>query len=183
MRFYQLFLILNAIILFITACSMHTVQAQQENRVAQETAIYAIVLGKPLTDKAVADFITSNHCSSVNQFQLCKDVGMALWLGSDQTVETVYLYAGNADGFKQYRGKLPFGLSFYDPMWKVEDKLKDPNANEKLHPAWKAGLPDEGDSPDHAHYWAVYKRLGLTVIYNSASADEDAYIYAILISV
>ena len=48
--------------------------------------------------------------------------------------------------------------------------------------AWNAGLPDEASSPDHIHYWAVYKELGLTVIYNSPGVDEDAYIYAILLS-
>ena len=45
-----------------------------------------------------------------------------------------------------------------------------------------AGVPDEASSPDHIHYWAVYKQLGMTVIYNSPGADEDAYIYAILLS-
>lgn len=182
MRLYRLRVALNAIMLFTTACSMHAVQAQQENQITSKTPIYEVVLGKSLTDKVVADFIASNNCSSADQFWLCQDIGMALWTASDQTVKTVYMYAGNGDGFKQYRGKLPFGLSFYDPMWKVEDKLKDPSLDEKLHPTWKAGLPDEGDSPDHTHYWAVYKRLGLTVIYNSSSADKDAYIYAVLVS-
>jgi hypothetical protein len=43
-------------------------------------------------------------------------------------------------------------------------------------------LPDEGSSPDHFHYWAVYKHLGMTIIYNSPFVDEDATIYAILVS-
>jgi hypothetical protein len=171
--------VFTIIMLFITACSAQSIPVQTQT---EEPALYETVLDKSLTDKAVADFITRNSCSSTNEFELCQDAGMAFWLDTNQIIKTVYMYAGNADGFKQYRGKLPFGLSFYDPMWKVEDKLKDPSADEKLHSAWKAGLPDQGDSPDHVHYWAVYKRLGLTVIYNSASADKDAYIYAVLVS-
>jgi hypothetical protein len=31
-------------------------------------------------------------------------------------------------------------------------------------------------------YWAVYKRCGMVVIYNSPFADVDAYIYAILVN-
>ena len=32
---------------------------------------------------------------------------------------------------------------------------------------YQAGLPDETGAPDHMHYRAMHKRLGLTVIYNS----------------
>jgi hypothetical protein len=46
----------------------------------------------------------------------------------------------------------------------------------------KAGLPDESSSPDHIHYWALYKQAGITIIYNSPVADEDANMYAIVIS-
>ena len=88
-------------------------------------ALYDLMIGKSLSDKEVADFITSNNCFSSNQFQLCKDKGIALWTDSNQVVKTVYLYSGNADGFKRYQGKLPYKLSFYDPMWKVEEKLKE----------------------------------------------------------
>jgi len=61
----------------------------------------------------------------------------------------------------------------------VEEKLRDLNADDTLQ---RAGLPDEIGAPDHIHYWAIYNRLNMTVIYNSPSADEDAYIYAILVN-
>jgi hypothetical protein len=64
-------------------------------------------------------------------------------------------------------------------MWRVEEKLSDPDTDDTLE---QLGLPDETGSPDHMHYWAMYKRLGMTVIYNSPVPDEDAYIYAILLS-
>jgi hypothetical protein len=49
----------------------------------------------------------------------------------------------------------------------------DVNSANTLH---QASLPDEAGSPDHMHYWAMYKRLGMMVMYNSPGADEDAYI-------
>jgi hypothetical protein len=54
--------------------------------------------------------------------------------------------------------------------------------DDALQPTSLAGLPDEGSSPDRMHYWAVYKRLNITIVYNSPLADEDAYIYAILVT-
>jgi hypothetical protein len=176
---YKSFCILAAMTLFINACSIQTAQAQPEGQVTSKALTYKTVLGKSLTDMVVADFIASNNCSPADQFQLCKDVGMALWADANQLVKMVYLYSGNADGFRRYRGELPFGLTFYDPMWRVEEKLRNQNADDSLQ---QAGLPDEASSPDHIHYWVVYKRLGMTVIYNAPAADEDAYIYAILIS-
>jgi hypothetical protein len=61
-------------------------------------------------------------------------------------------------------------------MGAVEYKLKRRGVG-------NAGLPDEGSSPDHLHYWATYKQVGMTIIYNSPSPEyEDATIYAILVS-
>jgi hypothetical protein len=177
-KLFQPFVLLAAISVFAVACNLQAVQAEPEE-VAVPVAAYQTVLGKSLNDKDVADFIANNNCSSASQFQLCKDAGMALWINASQIVQMVYLYAGISDGFKRYRGKLPFGLSFYDPMWKVEEKLREPNADDTLQ---RAGLPDEMGSPDHIHYWAIYNRLNMTVIYNSPGADEDAYIYAILVN-
>jgi hypothetical protein len=178
-KLFQSLGILAVISLFITACGTWVVQAQPEEPSAPKAPMYETILGKSVSDKQATDFIAANNCSLVDQFQLCKEAGMALWADSDQVVRTVYLYSGNADGFRRYRGELPFGLSFYDPMWRVEEKLRKPNADDSLQ---QAGLPDEASSPDHIHYWAVYKRLDVTVIYNSPGADEDAYIYAVLVS-
>jgi hypothetical protein len=69
-------------------------------------------------------------------------------------------------------------------MWRVEEKLREWNADDSLSPQeiWQAGLPDEEGSPDHMRYRAIYKRYGMTVIYNSPGYDEDAYIYAVMVS-
>jgi hypothetical protein len=160
----------------IVSCTLHTVQAQPEGRITKSTAPYANLLGKSLTDKVVADFIASNNCSSAAQYQLCEEVGVALLIDLNQMVESVYLYLNNTEGFGPYQGDLPFGLKFYDTMGAVEYKLKRQGMG-------NAGLPDSVETPDHLHCWATYQQAGMTVIYNSPSAeDEDATIHAILVS-
>ncbi len=74
---------------------------------------------------------------------------------------------------------MPYGLTFYDPMWLVEEKL---SALDKDSQSQKIKQPDETSSPDHIHYWATYKQLGLVVVYDTGIADPDAYIYAVLVS-
>jgi hypothetical protein len=178
-KFFKTLSILVTLMLFITACGPPAVQAEPARAESVPTTSYQAVLGKSLNDMDVADFIVNNNCSSAAEFQLCKEAGVALWMDVNQVVKTVYLYAGNVDGFRRYRGPLPYGLSFYDPMWRVEEKLMDLDSANILY---QAGLPDETASLDHIHYWAVYKRLSMAVIYNSPGKDEDAYIYAILMS-
>lgn len=179
---FKAFSILAMTILLLSACRGWTAQTSRTEQAAPKPVTYQTLLGKSVSDAVVADFIISNHCSSTGQFQVCKDVGMALWIDATQFVETVWLYSGNEEGFGHYRGELPFELTFYDPMWRVEEKLGELEDDDTLQPARNAGLPDEGSSPDHMHYWAVYKRFDMIVIYSSPFPDEDAYIYAILVS-
>lgn len=172
---FNVFNVLAVISLCVSGCVALNAQAKPASTDIAAAVQYQTVLGKSFNDPEVANFFASNNCSAVAQFEICQEAGMSFWMDSDQTVGYVYLYSGNEDDLQRYRGKLPYGLSFYDPMWLVEQKLKKLNTN-------RTGLPDEADSPDHIHYSASYKRMGLTVIYNSPIADPDAYIYAVLIS-
>ena len=75
---------------------------------------------------------------------------------------------------------LPYGLTTQDTMASVEHKLGQPRVTYAPQAGWEPGLPDEGSSPDHAHYWAIYKRFDLTIVYNTPSAnDKNATIKAI----
>lgn len=75
---------------------------------------------------------------------------------------------------------LPYGLTTQDTMATVEQKLGQPRVIYAPQAGWEPGLPDEGGSPDHAHYWAIYRRFGLTIVYNSPSPnDKSATIHAI----
>ena len=175
--------ILAAIALFATAYGALVVQAQSANGAAPNAAAYEAVLGKSLNDQDVADFIASNKCASAGSFQLCKNIGMALWLDPYQTVKSVYLYPTGKDGFTAYKGALPLGLPANHTMATIEQKFGQPKVEHAPQAGWEPGLPDEGGSPDYIHYWAIYKRFGVTVIYNSPSpADKNATIYTVLVN-
>ena len=78
---------------------------------------------------------------------------------------------------------LPYGLSMEDTMASVEQKLGQPYVSSVPQAGWEAGLPDRSGSPDYMHYWAMYDRFGLTVVYNTPSAsDKSASIYAIYVN-
>ena len=175
--------ILIAVVLFVTAYSAVVVQAQASAKDIPQAAAYESILGKSLSDKAVDDFIVSNRCSGTGQFQVCKQAGVALWIGQDQKVETVYLYPKQVDGFGAYTGTLPFGLVAKDTRTSVEEKLGHPRVTSAPQAGWVPGLPDENAIPDHIHAWSMYKRFGVTIIYNSPSAaDKGATIHSILVS-
>jgi hypothetical protein len=180
---FQILITFAAIALFATTFGALVVQAQSSERAVPEAAAYEAVLGKSLTDTDVADFIASIRCSSTGPFQLCNAAGMALLIGEGQKVETVYLYPNTIADFAAYKGTLPLGLSSIDTIAIVEDKFGQPKVEHAPQAGWEPGLPDESGTPDHIHYWAVYKRFGVTIIYNSPSAtDKGATIHAILVS-
>ena len=165
--------IFAAVSLFLSSCGALSVPTEEGERALQNAA-YESMLGKPLTDEVVSDFVTSNNCSSANQFLLCKTAGMALWTDSNQ-IESVYLYLNNAAGFTPYNGELPFGLKFYDTMEAVEYKLNRQGIGNH-------GLPDTGAIPDRMHYRATYRQAGMIIIYNYPAPDEGATINTIVIT-
>jgi len=176
-KLFKILSFLAVIALFVTACGGQVAQA------AGSAVNYQAVLGKSLDNKDVAEFIVSNNCSAANSFQLCNDAGMALWLDSNQVVKSVYLYPGGADGFAAYKGELPLGLAATDTMVTVEQKFGQPKVDHALQAGWEPGLPDQSFTTDYIHYWAIYKRFGVTIVYNSPSSDDkNATIYAILVN-
>jgi hypothetical protein len=174
-KHFKTFSILAMITLLITGCGELAVQGRRDVPVAPKAAVYQNLLGKSINDKEVADFLVRNNCSSTGQFQVCKEAGMDLWINLDQIVKTIYLHLNSHVGYTAYKGELPFGLKFYDIQGAVEYKLKRQGVGNE-------GLPDEGSTPDHFHYWAIYKRYGMIIVYNFPYADEDATIHSILVS-
>ena len=182
-KLFKTLSILTIIAFFITACAAQAVQAGPAEPDAPKAAAYETVLGKSVTSSDVADFFRSNGCTQAGEFQLCPTTGLAFWTDAGQTIRTAYLSISNSDYFAQYRGKLPSGLAADDTMATVEQKFGTPRDPHMLPGPWVPRLPDEGSTPDRVHYWAVYKGSGVTVIYNSPSADDkEATIYAILVS-
>jgi hypothetical protein len=180
---FQILITFASIALFATTFGALVVQAQPSERAVLEAATYEAVLGKSLDDADVADFIASNRCSSTGPFQVCNAAGIALLIGEGKKVETVYLYPNTIADFAADKETLPLGLSANDTMASVEDKFGQPKVQHAPQAGWEPGIPDESGTPDHIHYWAMYKRFGVTIVYNSPSAtDKGATIYAILVN-
>jgi len=172
--------ILMAIAFLLTACAPMVAQTA---KAAPAEANYQSTLGKPVSDRSVANFIASNACDQSGSFQLCRKAGVALWMDQNQIVRTAYLYARESQDFSAYKGELPFGLATDDTRAAVELKLGQPKEVHAPQAGWESGLPDEASSPDHLHFWADYKRFGVTIIYDSPAADDrNANIQAILVN-
>jgi hypothetical protein len=172
---FKIFSILVMLALVSIGCSVQVVQAQPRDQVSTAPAPYEALLGKSLTDQEVIDFIAMNECSTVGNLRMCHEIGLALGLTSNRVVETVFLYLEDIDGFTAYRGELPFRLKVNDTREAVETKLKEQRVG--------TGVANEEGLFDQTHCWATYYAAGLTVIYNSPSADDqDAMIHAILVS-
>lgn len=180
-KLFKTLSLLAVLAFFATACIPAVVDVAQA--APAEVVSYQAVLGKSVGDQDIAEFIVRNNCSSAAQFQLCRSVGMTLWTDSDQKIQSVFLYPGDNDGFTAYQGQLPLGLRFMDTMEMVEHKLGYPVEIHAPQAGWVSRLPDEGASPDHFHYLATYTSFGMTIVYNSPSAnDKNATIYAILVN-
>jgi hypothetical protein len=167
-KFYWYLLPLVLLAFSITSCSAQSVRA------AAKSAPYEALLGQALTNQGVIDFIAANHCSSVEQLRLCKQMGLVLGISSNQAVQTIFLYLENTDGFTAYRGNLPFQLKANDNREAVEAKLKEQRVG--------TGVANEEGLFDRTHSWATYYAAGMTVIYNSPSAqDKGATMHAIIV--
>lgn len=116
------FLVLIA--LFSTACGAPATQPESTKENEATADFYEVVLGKSVSTIQVANFLTSNNCRDARPFQICEEIGIALWVNPRQVIETVYLYVNNSAGFEPYKGKFPFGLKFYDTLGAAEYKLK-----------------------------------------------------------
>ena len=110
-QYFSPLIILAAITIFVAACSTPVVQAQPLEPAAPKASTYQAVLGKSVNDKAVADFIASNYCSTDEQFALCPSLGLALWADSSQRIKMAYLYARESSFNAAYQGELPFSLT------------------------------------------------------------------------
>jgi len=87
-----------------------------------------------------------------------------------------------AVGVQAAPARLPYGLTMQDTMADVEQKLGQPRVVFAPQAGWEAGLPEQGGSPDHLRYWAIYERFSVTIVYNTPSAsDKSATIYEVIL--
>lgn len=145
-----------------------------------EASSYQALLGKPLNDQNVADFMAANHCSAMGRYQICGSTGIAFEVDQAQKVKTVLLFPGRSETFAAFHGELPYGLQWTDNMTIAGQKL---NVASSTHYLQQAGLPGENGTPENIRLWVNYPQAGITIVYNTQSADStQATIHAILVT-
>jgi hypothetical protein len=118
------------------------------------------LLGLTLSDQAVVDFILGNNCVLVGMHYMCRSVGVELSLTTSQKVVTVFLFAEGAEGYKKFKGKLPFGLSWAHTRAQIEANL---------------GAPTASGGGGSMNYWVSYQPRKLGITYKTLSTtDMDA---------
>jgi len=178
-KLFKTLTVVAILMLVATACGAQAVQAKPVEQ-PSEASSYQALLGKSLGDKYVADFMTRNYCSSVVQYQICGSTGIALGMDTDEKVNTVFLFPGRTESFAAFHGELPYGLQWDDSRAVVEQKLGVTPNTLSLQ---QAGLPEENGTPDNIRLWIAYQEPGMTIVYNTLSADnKDATIHAILVT-
>lgn len=143
---------------------------------------YQDLLGRSVRDVESINLLNRFDCTRSGSFYLCPSAGLALWVDHDHVIREIFIYVNPAGDFSAYRGDMPLGLKFYDTMGAVEFKLRKLEEEDSTQTDWNFRYDHKGNSPDHIHYWVNYDQYDMVVIYNSPGIDEDATIYAIIMS-
>ena len=176
-KLFKFFSVLGVIVVL---GSVQRVRATQ----AATPVEYRIILQRSLDDPSVEGFVVDHNCQLVDDFQICPAAGVALHLIQPGAVDQVYLYLNPDKLFERFTGQLPYELAPNDTMADVQRKLGHPKIPTIPLMGWEPGLPDEGATPDHVHYWAIYKAYHLTVVFNTPTPDDpNASIQMIVIDV
>jgi hypothetical protein len=144
--------------LFLSACGSSTSDSSSISgeRNNQQGSTYETLLGKTLDDNVVSDFILQNNCQLSGFHYICKSIGVELSLDSGQRVVTVFMYAQGVDGFDEYTGDLPYGLTWNSTRSDVQGQLGSPNAQ----------------GTETYTSWDAYQDRGVYVDYDSPSAED-----------
>lgn len=111
----------------ILACMAMALAAPASMTHAQNPLSYKQFLGKTLNDDAVASFIIQNNCTYGMGNYKCKSLGIELGVTMvKRQVRTVFMFRQGVEGYKQYRGEMPFGLKWTDNIAAVEARLGQP---------------------------------------------------------
>ena len=121
------------------------------------------LLGKRSDRQGMADFRKEMSGSpEVNKFNDCfyhswHEQGISFRFDENEILSTIFLYADDVDGFKQYRGELPEELQFSDTREDVENKL---------------GQPKLSGGSGVIPYWVEYPQKGLGIKYVSKDTED-----------
>jgi hypothetical protein len=104
-----------------------------------------------------------------SSYYIFKKHGLSFRLDRYEEVTSFFLYAEGTDGYSQYQGKLPLGLSFAHTRQQIESLL---------------GKPSKVGGGGMANYWVVYETIDMVIGYNTKSyVDFNARIaHVVLLS-
>lgn len=124
------------------------------------------LLGKNIRGDDIQEWLSNNNATpEIDKydsfgcyFYSFKARGISLRFDTEDLLEGIFFYSEGADGFRQYQGRLPFGLSFMLTRKEIESIL---------------GKPDAGGSD-----WVLYKSKGIGIKYKTKRLDDlNARIY------
>ena len=93
-----------------------------------------------------------------------KGEGISLQFNKSDVLTTIFAYTEKADGFAQYAGRLPYGITLQLTRRQVESKLG----------------PPERSGGGTINYWSDYTSKGIGFTYNSMDVNNlEAKIYTI----
>jgi hypothetical protein len=86
-----------------------------------------------------------------------KEKGLSIRLDERGFITTIFFYAEGADGFRQYRGGLPYGISFTMTRTEVEKAI---------------GRASRYDGSGRFNFWASYPAKKMSLTYDSVSQTD-----------
>jgi hypothetical protein len=126
-------------------------------------------LGKDINSPEMKTWLLSLGTPEISSgsFYNYKSEGISLLVDNEHKLSAIFFYSEGADGYRQYQGDLPFGLSFQSTRKEIESVL---------------GRPDASGGKGVINYWTSYRSKGIGIVYNTMRTNEmNARIYHISI--
>lgn len=143
-----------------------------------EKSAYASLLGKKLEQKEMQKFIDDlGEYPEIKKYENefyynFKNSGIAMRFDrKSRTLVMLYFYSDGKDGFRQYRGKLPFGLTFFDTLRETKQRLGKPG-NQGCGTVSKYVATSD---------WMEYDSKGIGIDFAGVNCDKSAQISIIYI--
>jgi hypothetical protein len=118
-------------------------------------------LGKNIQSEEMKTWLSSLGTPEIDRFSDSyyynfKPAGISLRFNTQDQLDAIFFYSEGADGFSQYHGDLPYGLSFQNTRREIESILGPPDAS-------------GGGAID---IWTSYHSKGVGITYNTKQSDD-----------
>jgi len=141
---------------------------------AEEEKNLLSMLGMDINGDEIQEWLSGfHHLSEISKFDDSyyynfKSIGLSMKFDNSDKLTTIFVYSDSADGYRQFQGDLPYGLSFTNTRKEIESVL---------------GTPDRSGGGEYFNCWSRYISKGIGFTYNSKNCNDlDAQIHHITIS-